>query len=289
MAGMRLPGSKQRRATPKTQTRPSVVTTQQTRLATPAKVFTVKTTNYPTGTFTPKAKSSALPRPFQVPKSRALESAPSSLDYVVRLPGAPFEVQSVANLHGVEHTLNFEPAFVVDGGIKTLTEAIPKAIPQKPSVTRYRAVEIDTRTLKPGDDKHTQVLKQTVTQLRQQGAEVPEPKPGEGLYEYFRRKDAPKIWTEDNYPVRPVLVFRHFDELLKNPAGKNAAFDFMDLTHPRIPSRILKMSSEERALLNLQGSPFVSTVFAVEKELTSAAAENIRRALGNTWVYRFTP
>ena len=73
-------------------------------------------------------------------------------------------------------------------------------------------------------------------------AEFPEPAPDQSLWEYLHRRN-PEIWSADNYPLTPVLVFDQFEELFSRSGGnaelvKQVFDDLADLIENRIPAEV---------------------------------------------------
>lgn len=258
---------------------------QQLKTGLPTGAYVSKTTKLPTGVFAPK--TNALPRPYQVPKLRPLEPERPQLDHTPRLPNGNLETMRASKSSDVAWLLEHrQRAIIVDGGIKNFMEAVPKVELEH---TRLRVVELDARTLPNGESNLRVVLDKVVKSLREQGVEVPNPKPGEGFYEYFRRNEAPELWTEDNYIARPVVVFRHFEEFLKQAGESPHRWDVIELAGDSIPKRILKLPSAQRKTINLRKWPDFTLVFSLEKELTQTAAATLKRGLLTEEVYRFTP
>lgn len=81
-----------------------------------------------------------------------------------------------------------------------------------------------------------------VDALKRARAEFPEPAPHQSLWEYLHRKN-PEIWSADNYPLTPVLVFDQFEELFSRSGGnaelvKQVFDDLADLIENRIPAEV---------------------------------------------------
>jgi hypothetical protein len=87
-------------------------------------------------------------------------------------------------------------------------------------------------------------------------AEFPEPGRGQSLWEYLHSKN-PEIWSADNYPLTPVLVFDQFEELFSRSGGNVSLItqvfdDLADLIENRIPAEVAaETAAERRAALDL--------------------------------------
>jgi hypothetical protein len=87
-------------------------------------------------------------------------------------------------------------------------------------------------------------------------AEFPEPAPGQSLWEYLHCKN-PEIWSADNYPLVPVLVFDQFEELFSRSGGNvnlitRVFDDLADLIENRIPAEVAaETAAERRSALDL--------------------------------------
>jgi WD40 repeat protein len=110
------------------------------------------------------------------------------------------------------------------------------------------------------------------------GADAPEPAPDEGLWAYLQRRERP-IWTPDNFPLTPVLVFDQFEEVFSR-GGSAAHVKFVldgiaDLVGDRLSSDLAE-KSDTLQRLNLQSqqyrvvlsfrSDFLAEVESWEKE-----------------------
>jgi WD40 repeat protein len=78
--------------------------------------------------------------------------------------------------------------------------------------------------------------------LKRAKAEFPKPAPNQTLWEYLHRKN-PELWSADNYPLTPVLVFDQFEELFSRSGGnvvliKKVFDDLADLIENRIPAEV---------------------------------------------------
>jgi WD40 repeat protein len=81
-------------------------------------------------------------------------------------------------------------------------------------------------------------------------AEFPEPAPHQSLWEYLHRKNR-EIWSADNYPLTPVLVFDQFEELFSRSGGNvdliSRVFDDLaDLIENRIPAEVAAETAGDR-------------------------------------------
>jgi len=86
--------------------------------------------------------------------------------------------------------------------------------------------------------------------LADANAEFPEPAPNQSLWEYLHRKNA-EIWSADNYPLTPVLVFDQFEELFSRSGGnvdliRRVFDDLADLIENRIPAEVAAETEGER-------------------------------------------
>lgn len=87
-----------------------------------------------------------------------------------------------------------------------------------------------------------QAMRRLVDELDSVKAEYPSPGSDESLWEYLHRNDL-EIWSEDNFPLTPVLVFDQFEELFSRSGGnieliKQVFDDLADLIENRIPAEI---------------------------------------------------
>jgi tetratricopeptide (TPR) repeat protein len=88
-----------------------------------------------------------------------------------------------------------------------------------------------------------QVMRRLKEELAKEKAEYPEPRSEHSLWEYLHRKDL-EIWSRDNFPLIPVLVFDQFEELFSHGSSDvrliNHVFDSLaDLIENRIPTEVV--------------------------------------------------
>lgn len=79
-------------------------------------------------------------------------------------------------------------------------------------------------------------------------AEYPTPNSGESLWGYLHRNDL-EIWSEDNFPVIPVLIFDQFEEVFSRSGGNSELiqqvfYGLADLVENRIPADIASEAGE---------------------------------------------
>ena len=106
------------------------------------------------------------------------------------------------------------------------------------------------------------LLEQAALRLRQEidatGADAPPLAPGESLWAYLQRREWP-IWTADNFPLTPVLVFDQFEEVFSR--GGSAAHisavleGLADLVGDRLPAALAEDREAVRRL-NLQAQQY---------------------------------
>lgn len=135
------------------------------------------------------------------------------------------------------------------------------------------------------------VLQQAALRLREEikaaGADAPPPDAGEGLWAYLQRRDWP-IWTADNFPLTPVLVFDQFEEVFSRGASAehmNAVLETMaDLAGDRLPApmaqnreavRRLNLQSQQYRLVLSFRSDFLADVEAWEKQANLPRRESL--------------
>ena len=95
------------------------------------------------------------------------------------------------------------------------------------------------------DKAQVPLMEQAALRLRQEiiasNADAPEPEPGETLWAYLQRRDTP-IWSDDNYPLTPVLVFDQFEEVFSrggSPAHVQHVLDQLaDFAADRLPHEL---------------------------------------------------
>jgi len=73
----------------------------------------------------------------------------------------------------------------------------------------------------------------------------------ESLWEYLHRRDSAEFWSEDNFPLTPLLVFDQFEELFSRTGGNarivEQVFDELaDLIENRIPAELTSDAAKER-------------------------------------------
>ena len=101
-----------------------------------------------------------------------------------------------------------------------------------------------------------QVMRRLKEELDSAKAEYPAPINDESLWEYLHHKD-PEIWSKDNFPLTPVLVFDQFEELFSRSGGNvkliQQVFDSLaDLIENRIPAELAsEAAGPKRARLDL--------------------------------------
>jgi hypothetical protein len=101
-----------------------------------------------------------------------------------------------------------------------------------------------------------QVARRLGEELVRAGAECPQRREGEGLWEYLHREDM-EIWSKDNFLLTPVLVFDQFEELFSGKIGDVARVqqvrdDLADLIENRIPVELASNEAKTRqSRLNL--------------------------------------
>lgn len=87
-----------------------------------------------------------------------------------------------------------------------------------------------------------QALGRLLQETQAHGIAAPPPEPGEGLWAYLQRRDRP-LWTADNFPITPVLVFDQFEEVFSrggSPAHVKAMLDALaDLVGDRLTRELV--------------------------------------------------
>ena len=105
-------------------------------------------------------------------------------------------------------------------------------------------------------------LEQAAVRLRKEidafGHDAPPADNGEGLWAYLQRRNRP-IWSPDNFPLTPVLVFDQFEEVFSrggSPEHVKAVLDSIaDLVADRLPPD-LAQDRESARKLNLQSQQY---------------------------------
>jgi WD40 repeat protein len=100
------------------------------------------------------------------------------------------------------------------------------------------------------DPPLTEVKRRLTEALSSVRAEYPPPDNDETLWEYLHRRDA-EFWSEDNYPLTPVLVFDQFEELFSRTGGnldliKQVFNSLADLIENRIPPELVSQGARQR-------------------------------------------
>lgn len=103
-----------------------------------------------------------------------------------------------------------------------------------------------------------QALDRLVQAAREAGADAAAPQPGESLWSYLQRRDAP-VWNEQNDALLPVLVFDQFEELFSrggSPAHVKRVLDALaDLAGNRVPGELAADRDAARRL-NLRSQQY---------------------------------
>ncbi|GMV51316.1 MAG: WD domain, G-beta repeat [Nitrospira sp. OLB3] len=91
-----------------------------------------------------------------------------------------------------------------------------------------------------------QVMRRLKEEMESKKTEYPEPRNESSLWEYLHRKDF-QIWSHDNFPLTPVLVFDQFEEIFSRSGGnaelvRQVCDDLADLIENRIPAEITRPS-----------------------------------------------
>ncbi len=105
-------------------------------------------------------------------------------------------------------------------------------------------------------------LEQAAGRLRDEidafGHDAPSLDSGEGLWAYLQRRDRP-IWSSDNFPLTPVLVFDQFEEVFSRGGStehvKAVLDSIADLVADRLPPA-LAQDREAARKLNLQSQQY---------------------------------
>lgn len=162
-----------------------------------------------------------------------------------------------------------KPATLVEEGTNALMAALRAAPPSRNSVSKV--VEFQAAALAHDQENLGQTLASLISELRKQGCEVPDPTPGEGLWEYFHRPDL-ELWSSDNFLVTPTLVFRGFEQFLNEFTPLNSGgTQLFDLIHNRIPV------DGPRPDLDLKRPAAADFVLALDGPLTAAGARALER------------
>jgi hypothetical protein len=105
-------------------------------------------------------------------------------------------------------------------------------------------------------DPLEQVARRLEEELGRCGAEYPQRSDGETLWEYLHRESL-EIWSKDNFPLVPVLVFDQFEEMFSHRVRdlkrvQKVCNGLADLIENRIPAELATDSAKpERSRLNL--------------------------------------
>jgi hypothetical protein len=105
-------------------------------------------------------------------------------------------------------------------------------------------------------DPLEQVARRLEEELARAGADCPLRNPGETLWEHLHREHL-EIWSEDNFPLIPVLVFDQFEEMFSRRGGdakriEKVRNNLADLFENRIPAELATDAAKaERSRLNL--------------------------------------
>lgn len=134
-------------------------------------------------------------------------------------------------------------------------------------------------------------LAQAALRLRQEidaaGADAPPMAAGESLWAYLQRRERP-IWTRDNYPLTPVLVFDQFEEVFSRGGAAAHVEDVLDgmadlvgdrlsadLAEDRDVARRLNLQSQQYRVLLSFRSDFLAEVENWEKEANLPKRESL--------------
>jgi hypothetical protein len=103
-----------------------------------------------------------------------------------------------------------------------------------------------------------QAQQRLIDEAHAHGHDAPPFEAGEGLWAYLQRSERP-IWTADNYPVMPVLVFDQFEEVFSRGGSAEhvkAVLNSMgDLVAGRVPAELVDDRSAAKRL-NLQAEQY---------------------------------
>ena len=130
-----------------------------------------------------------------------------------------------------------------------------------PQLRREHFLPVHLR-LDYSEDSRQTPLEQAFARLREEidrcGHDAPQPASGESLWAYLQRRERP-IWSQDNFPLAPVLVFDQFEEVFSrggSPEHVKAVLDSIaDLAADRLPSS-LAQDREAARRLNLQSQQY---------------------------------
>ncbi|WP_271009031.1 WD40 repeat domain-containing protein [Paucibacter sp. B51] len=104
-----------------------------------------------------------------------------------------------------------------------------------------------------------QALQALLAALRNNACDHPVPEPDETLWHYLHRRDL-ELWSDDNYPLTPVLVFDQFEEIFAPraagaPTAEALLVEIGDLVEPsRMPAELTRApaSADDAARLRRQ-------------------------------------
>ena len=121
-----------------------------------------------------------------------------------------------------------------------------------------KRLDFEQRLKEPLLEQIKQELRKSLDHVR---AEYPAMEGDESLWEYLHRKDA-EFWSNDNFPLTPVLVFDQFEELFSRTGGnveliRKVFNDLADLIENRIPAQLASETARSRrARLDLLSQPY---------------------------------
>lgn len=100
-----------------------------------------------------------------------------------------------------------------------------------------------------------QAMQKLLQALAAASAEFSPAAAGESLWRYLHRRDL-EIWSHDNYPLIPVLIFDQFEEIFSqgewNPGRIQPTFNALaDLIENRIPSELIAADADRHTLSEL--------------------------------------
>jgi serine/threonine protein kinase len=105
-------------------------------------------------------------------------------------------------------------------------------------------------------------LAQALARLRQEtgapGVDAAPPEPGEELWAYLQRRERP-IWTSDNFPLTPVLVFDQFEEVFSRGGSAAHVQRVLDAIADLVGNRLtIELTEDQGAArrLNLQSQQY---------------------------------